>query len=83
MTITFLLQAIKGSEHYIEHHGWFDGFILLWIFTALVNTMPPLPTNAGYFQRWAYAALHLIAANIQEMKAATKIPPPGPGAPAN
>lgn len=77
MTMTLILGSISGSEHYFRNHGYLDGWVAWWIFSAFVKTMPPLPWNAGYFARWSYAALHLLAANIPEVQAAMK----GPQAP--
>jgi hypothetical protein len=31
------------------------------VFNAFVKSMPPLPTNANFWERWGYAFLNLLA----------------------
>lgn len=52
------------------HGHWFhmlSGAAILWIFSAIVSSMPPLPKTAGYAMQWLYNALHAIAANLDKL----------------
>jgi len=60
--------------HFIAMHGYLAGAVGMWIFAALVSTMPPLDPNAGYGLRWAYGFLHTLAANLDKLKDAIKPP---------
>lgn len=50
-----------------EHRAW---FILgaFWFISWAADSIPPLPKGAGFFQRWAYNALHILAANLSRVK---------------
>jgi predicted benzoate:H+ symporter BenE len=41
-----------------------------WLFSALMSTMPPLSSNAGYVATWMYRFLQAIAANFNKHDAA-------------
>jgi hypothetical protein len=56
----------------IVHHHWITegvvtGATCMWVFSAIVSSMPALPPNANYWAKWAFAALHAIAANIDKV----------------
>jgi hypothetical protein len=56
----------------IVHHHWITegaglGAVAMWAFSAIVSSMPPLPSNANYWAKWAYAGLHALAANIDKV----------------
>lgn len=48
---------------HLLHNGWFDLFVVWFVLSNVVSTMPPLPDNASYGMKWFYAALHALAAN--------------------
>ena len=39
----------------------------LWLFSALLSTMPPLPEKAGFMLTWAHGFLQAIAGNINKI----------------
>jgi len=39
----------------------------LWIFGALVSTMPPPPANCSIFYQWMYGFFNAIAANLDKV----------------
>lgn len=60
---------------WINSHG-VETIIFYLAFAAIVGSMPPLPDNASYWQRWAYGALHGLAMNFRAMIAQMKLPVP-------
>ena len=67
MILYGLLQAVP--EH--VHHHWISEGVALgagatWVFSAIVSSMPPYNGN-NYWAKWAYAALHAIAANLDKV----------------
>lgn len=56
---------------------------LMYIYNSAVSTMPPLPEGASYWARWAYGAVHALAANWDKVMAMrngaqTQTTPPPP-----
>ena len=37
------------------------------VFSALVGSMPVLSANAGYYSKWVYQFLHLLALNLRHV----------------
>ena len=60
--------------HYLGAHSYLLGAIGMWLFGALISTMPALPPNAGYGLRWLYGFLQALAANIDKLKSAVQPP---------
>lgn len=60
---------------WINSHGM-ETILTYLVFTALVGSMPPLPNDAGYFQKWIYAALHALAMNFRTALNIAKLPMP-------
>lgn len=60
--------------HYLAAHSYIWGAIGMWLFAALVSTMPQLPPNAGYWARWGYGFVQALAANIDKLKNAAQPP---------
>jgi hypothetical protein len=56
--------------HPAVHHWISEGIALgaggTWVFSAIVGSMPPYTGN-NYWAKWAYAALHAIAANLDKV----------------
>lgn len=60
--------------HFLQHHSFWLGVGSLWIFSALTAGMP-LPTDtSGVGYRWAYASLHALAANLEQVAKAKNLP---------
>lgn len=38
-----------------------------WAFSMIISAMPPLPTGAGFFGRWAYGIIQVAAANADKI----------------
>ena len=55
--------------HFIETHG-FETLISYYMLISILGTLPPLPDNATYFQKWAFAAAHAICGNAKNAMAA-------------
>jgi hypothetical protein len=49
----------------MAHNPWFWLFIGWFLFSSVVGTMPAPDEKDGKGYRWAYAALHSIAANFK------------------
>jgi hypothetical protein len=49
--------------NWVESHG-IEVILIYFAFAALVGSMPPLPPDASYWQRWAYGFLQLSSANL-------------------
>lgn len=50
--------------HFIESHG-IECILSYLVFAAIVGSMPPLPADANYWQRWGYGALQAVAMNLR------------------
>jgi hypothetical protein len=54
--------------HWINSHG-VEALVTYYLVISLLGTMPPVPDNATYLQRWAYAAAHALCANFKNVAA--------------
>lgn len=52
--------------HLIESHG-IEVLIAYYVLISTLGTLPPLPDNATYLQRWAFAAAHTICGNASKV----------------
>lgn len=55
--------------HWVETHG-IEVLISYYFFISILGTMPPLPDNATYMQKWGFAAAHALCGNMKQMMAA-------------
>lgn len=49
--------------------GWMWLFIGWYVFSSVVSGMPAPDSGSGLGYRWAYASLHLLAANFDKVAA--------------
>lgn len=56
---------------WINSHG-VEALLGYYIFISVLGTMPDLPTNASYMQRWAFGAAHAICGNVQKVFASLR-----------
>jgi len=51
---------------YIETHG-VEALVICYVFSLLMSTIPPLPTNKGFFIVWAYNFAQILGANASNL----------------
>ncbi len=54
--------------HFIETHG-FEVLVSYFLLISILGTLPDLPPNATYFQKWGFAIAHAICGNAKNMMA--------------
>jgi hypothetical protein len=59
--------------HFLETHG-IEVVLGYIVFASIVSTMPPLPQNAGYWAKWAFGLLHVLASDWKQVLEIAKIP---------
>ncbi len=52
----------------IQHHG-FDALFVYYLVISVLGTLPPLPDNATYWQKWGYGIAHAICGNAKNVMA--------------
>ncbi len=55
--------------NYIQHHG-VEVLIAYYIVISVLGTLPPLPENATYMQRWGFAIANAICGNAMSVMSA-------------
>ena len=60
--------------NWVNIHG-IEVLIGYYVLISILGTMPDLPTNATYFQKWAYGAAHAICGNMKNVAAALGMKP--------
>lgn len=63
-------------EQYILANRTLIALGAAWGFSAIVSTMPPLPTNAGYWSTWVHNLLQTVAANLNRVRTPTTVVTP-------
>lgn len=58
--------------HFVNTHG-IEVVIIYYVISAIFSTMPALPDSAGYFQKWAYMAIHVLSGNLSKIAQAYKV----------
>ena len=52
--------------HWIDAHG-LTVLAVYYLLISVLGTMPDLPADAAYLQRWGFAAAHAICGNMKNM----------------
>jgi hypothetical protein len=55
--------------HLVETHG-FEVLLGYYLIISVLGTLPPLPENASYWQKWAFGIAHAICGNAKNAMAA-------------
>ena len=55
--------------HYVETHG-FELLVGYYLLISILGTLPELPPNASYMQKWGFAMAHAICGNAKNAMAA-------------
>lgn len=53
----------------IEHHG-FEVLIGYYLLISILGTLPPLPDNASYWEKWLFGIANAICGNAKSVMAA-------------
>lgn len=61
--------------HFLESHG-LEVLIGYYLLISILGTLPPLPADASYAQRWGFAIAHAICGNAKNVMAAMNVQPP-------
>lgn len=59
--------------HWAETHG-IELLLTYYFMISILGTMPPLPDNASYFEKWAFAAAHAFCGNMKSVMAILQPP---------
>ncbi len=62
---------------WLQHHA-LQVLAAYYLFSSAVSALPPLPDDAGYWGKWGFTFLHLLAADWKQVLATAKIPQPIP-----
>jgi hypothetical protein len=54
--------------HYAETHG-IEVLITYYILISVLGTLPPLPENATYLEKWGFAVANAICGNARSVMA--------------